>query len=194
VKRKPNPILDAIQLSLKGQRRTAIIDGWYTLPKETQLDIIREFFTSETIYEVGALVLGSILAGDKQMPGTVRDAIKAGDHLFNRDRELVLLRPALRYRLCNWNLILHKNRGNMQRTVEELKAGIEQHCNRGRQLEAHQWQRLRRALVLPKRSSVRGDGKAVKHGEVGEIVDLAPPLTKKRTRKSSDTKQRETVS
>jgi hypothetical protein len=193
MKQKPNPILAAIELSLKGQRRTAIMDGWHTFPKETQLYIIRQFFTSETIYEVGALVLGSILAGDKRMIGTVRDAIKAGHHLFNRDRELVLLKPALRYMLRNWDVILFKNGGRSQRSVDDLKAGIEQHCNRGRQLEPHQWQRLRRALGLPKRSCVRSDRKPVKLGEVGEIIDLAP-LAKKPRRRTSSTKQHKSVS
>lgn len=86
--RESNPILAAIELSLKGRRRTAIMDDWETLPRWQQLDIIRQFFIPETIYEVGALVLGAVLSGDKQMPQVVRDATKAGDHLFNRDREL----------------------------------------------------------------------------------------------------------
>jgi hypothetical protein len=43
MKRKLNPILAAIELSLKGQRPLAIMDGWHTLPKETQLDITGGF-------------------------------------------------------------------------------------------------------------------------------------------------------
>ena len=179
IARKPNPILAAIELSLKGRRCTAVMDGWHTLPREEQFDIIRHFFIPETIYEVGALVLGAVLAGDKQMIKIVRDAIKAGDHLFNRDRELVLLRPALRYRLCNWDVLLFKHRGNSQRAVDELKKGIEQHCNNGTELSQYQWSRLRRVLGLPKRNSVRHDRNPVKLGEVGEIIDLASPLAKK---------------
>jgi hypothetical protein len=174
MKRKPNPILAAIELSAQGRRRLAIMDGWHTLPREMQLDIIRQFFTSETIYEVGALVLGAILAKDRQMIVAVRDAIKAGDHLFNRDRELVLLKPALRYMLCNWDSILLKNGGDSQRSVDELKKGIEHDCNNKEELPQYRWSRLARALGLPKRSSLRHDRKPVKHGEVGEIIDLAP--------------------
>jgi hypothetical protein len=178
--REPNPILAAIELSLKGQRCTAIMDGWHTLPRWQQLDIIRQFFDSETIYEVGALVLGAVLADDKQLIKIVRDAIKAGHHLFNRDRELVLLKPALRYMLCNWDVIMLKNGGDSRRSVEELKKGVEQHCNKGEELPQYRWSRLARALGLPKRSCVRHGRKPVKLGEVGEIIDLAPPLAKKR--------------
>jgi hypothetical protein len=180
MKRKPNPILDAIKF--KGQGRIVILD-WHKQPKDTQLDIIRQCFTSETIYEVGALVLGAVLSDDKQFPKIVEKAIKAGNHLFNRDRELVLSKCALCYTLRKWALILDKNHGNMQESVEELKAGIEQHCNRGTQLEQYQWTRLSRAFGLPKRSSVRRDRKAVKYfREVGELLDFAPPPTKKHKR------------
>jgi hypothetical protein len=187
IAQKPNPILAAIDWSLKGRRYTAIMDGdWHTLPRETQLDIIREFFSPETIYEVGALVLGSILSGGKReaerMSKTVRDAIKAGDHLFNRDRELKLLRPALRYRLCNWDVLLFKNRGNSQRAVDELRKGIEQHCNNGKKLEQHQWSRLRRALALPAKLTFAA-GKT-KVGTIGELIDFAPPFSNSDTKRS----------
>jgi hypothetical protein len=191
---KANPILAAIELSLKGQRRTAIMDGWHKESKETQREIIRQFFTPETIEEVGCLVLGAVLAGDKQMMGCVRDAIKTGDHLFNRDREPVLLRKALFYTALHWPSLMQTHKGDVRRSVEELKKGIEQECNNGKKLEQYQWTRLRKALGLPKRSTVRHDRNPVKHGEVGEIIDLAPPPTKKRPRGTSRTKRRKTVS
>jgi hypothetical protein len=190
MKRKVNPILAAIELSLKSQRRTAIMDGWHKESKETQLDIIRWFFTRETIEEAGCLVLGAVLAGDKRMIAQVRDAIKAGDHLFNRDRELVLLRPALWYRLTHWDSLMLTHKGDVHRSLDELKKGIEAECNHGKQLGPHQWSRLRRVMGLPKRSTVRHDrNREKKFGEIGEIIDLAPPPTKKRRRRTSGTKR-----
>jgi hypothetical protein len=194
MKRKLNPILAAIELSLKGQRPLAIMDSWHKESKETQFDIIRRVFTPETIYEAGCLVLGAVLAGDKQMIEIVRDAIKAGDHLFKRDREKVLLRPALWYRLTHWNSLMLTHKADVQRSVNELKKGIEQHCNNGRKLDQYRWSRLRKVLGVPKRSTVRHDRNRVKFGEVGEIIDLAPPLAKKRRRRTSSTKRRKTVS
>jgi hypothetical protein len=183
MKQKPNPILAAIELSLKGQRPLAIMDGWHKESKEAQLEIIRRLFTQETIDEVGCLVLGAVLAGDKQMIAQVRGAIKASDHLFNRDREKELLRPALWYMILHW-----RGRGL---SVEELKAGIEQHCNHGRKLEQHRWSRLRKVLGVQKRSSVRHDRKRVKIGEVGEIIDLAPPLTKRQEKERRAAEERQ---
>jgi hypothetical protein len=122
------------------------------MPKEEQLFLIRQFFSPETIDKVGVLVVGAILFGDKSMTGTVREAVKAGDHLFNRNRELALLRPAARYQLRNWFRILSENDGNIQHSVEELKKGIEQHCNGGKKLDQYRWTRLRRELRIPKRS------------------------------------------
>jgi hypothetical protein len=124
----------------------------------------------------------------------VRDAIKAGDHLFNRDRELELLRPALWYKATHWQSLMLTHNGDVQRSVNELKKGIEQHCNNGRKLDQYRWSRLRKVLGVPKRSCVRHDRKPVKFGEVGEIIDLAPPPAKKRRRRTSSTKRRKTVS
>jgi hypothetical protein len=44
MKRKLNPILAAIELSLKGQRPLAIMNSWHKESKETQFDIIRRGF------------------------------------------------------------------------------------------------------------------------------------------------------
>jgi hypothetical protein len=217
MKRKPNPILAAIELSLKGRRPLVIADGWHKEPRETQLEIIRRLFTQETIDEVGFLVLGAVLAGDKQMIEIVGDAIKAGDHLFSRDREKLLLRRALWYRLTWWSSLMLTHKGDVHASVNALKKGIERECNNKRELEPYQWARLRRVLGVPKRSTVRHDRNPVKHGFVGEIIDLAPPLTKRqekerkaaeerqlererqfsrqaRARRTSSTKRRKTVS
>jgi hypothetical protein len=195
VKRKPNPILGAIKF--RGPFRIVFVDGWDER-KDTQLEIIRKFFPADTIYEVGATVLWGILLGDNRIVGTVREAVKASHHLFNRDRELVLLKRALRYTLRNWAVILDKNRWNMQESVEELKAGIEKHCNHGAQLEQYQWTRLKQAFGLPKRSTVRSDRKAIKPGEQSKhlsqsqrllwrcvLADMDPAPPPKKRRRSS---------
>jgi hypothetical protein len=179
----PNPIVDTAKRGVKKgvERELLVLLGrWDERRPEEQLDIVRRVFTDQAIKEIGSLILGALVAGDKQMPRMVGDAIKEADHMFGRDRELDLLLPALRYRLLHWDEILLKNRGHLQRAVDDLKKGIEQHCNNGQTLAPHRWQRLRLALRLPKKSSVRSDRKAVKLGEVGEIIDLASPLAKKR--------------
>jgi hypothetical protein len=181
--RKPNPIVDTAKGGVReGAERELLVflGGWDGLRPAEQLDIVRRVFTDQAIYKVGSLILGALVGGDKGMALLVRDAIKEADHMFGRDRELALLLPALRYRLLHWDEILLKNRGHLQRSVDELEKGIEQHCNNGQTLARHRWQRLRLALKLPKRSCRRGDGKAVKLGEVGEIIDLASPRAKKR--------------
>jgi hypothetical protein len=172
MKRKHNPIIAAAKRGLR-EGHLVLLGKWDEQEPQMQLDIVRRFFTDEAIYEIGCLILGALVAGDKQMVLTVRDAIKEADHMFGRDREKHLLIPALRYVLCNWGTLLFKNRGDLQRSVEELKRGIEQHCNNGKKLDQHRWTRLRRALWLPKRSCVRHDRKPVKLPEV-EIIDLAP--------------------
>jgi hypothetical protein len=136
MKRKPNPVVVAAKRGLRERGQFLVILGkWDEQRPEEQRDIIRRVFTDEAIYEIGCLILGALVAGDKQMVLTVRDAIKEADHMFGRDREKHLLIPALRYVLCNWGKLLFKNRGDLQRSVEELKRGIEQHCNNGKKLD-----------------------------------------------------------
>jgi hypothetical protein len=179
MKRKHNPIVAAAKRGLREQRQFLVILGkWDEQPPEMQLDIVRRFFTDEAIYEIGCIILGALIAGDKQMALTVRDAIKEADRTSGRNLEKNLLEKALRYTLCNWEVLRFKHRGDIHRSVDELKKGIEQHCNNGQELAQYRWSRLRRALGLPKRSCVRRDRKPVKLPEV-EIIDLAPPLAKK---------------
>jgi hypothetical protein len=177
MKRKPNPIVAAAKRGLREGRQFLVILGkWEEQRPEMQLDIVRRFFTDEAVYEIGCLM------------------IKDADHMFGRDREKVLLIPALWYKLTHWNSLMLTHKGDVQRSVNELKKGIEQHCNNGRKLDQYRWSRLRKVLGVPKRSSVRHDRNPVKFGEVGEIIDLAPPLAKKRRRRTSSTKRRKTVS
>src|SRR5262249_20166777 len=102
-KRKSNPIIVAAKRGLRGGHQfLAILGKWDELPPKTQRDILRGFFTDETIDEIGSLLLGALMIGDKQMAVTYKDAFRQFNHIFNRDRELTLLEPALRYRLTNW--------------------------------------------------------------------------------------------
>jgi hypothetical protein len=192
-KRKLNPIIVTAKRGMKGEH-LVLVGNWDEEPSEMQRDIVRHFFTEEAIHEIGCLILGALVAKDKQMALTVRDAIRQSNQLFYRDRERMLLEPALRYRLTNWDVLLHKNRGDIQRTVAELWKGIEQHCNNGKPLEPHQRKHLRLALGLPKMSCLRHDRKPVKHGEVSEIIDLAPTSNLKRGRSRSEPKSRKSLS
>jgi hypothetical protein len=190
MKRKHNPVVIAAKRGLR-EGHPVLLGKWDEHGPEMQLDIVRRFFTDDAIYEIGCLILGALVAGDKQMVLTVRDAIKEADHMFSRDREKELLIPALRYMLCNWGTILFKNRGDIQRSVDELKKGIERHCNNGNELAQYRWNRLRRALGLPKRSCVRRDRKPVKFPEV-EIIDLAPqPQIKNNSPEEDQRRKRE---
>ena len=176
--RKSNPIVAAAKRGLKGGH-LVLLDKWDEQLPEMQLHIVKRFFTDEAIYEVGSLILGALIAGDKQMDKTVRVAIKEGDRIFNRNFEKALLKKAWHYTLCNWGSLLLKHHGCHQPAVDELKKGFERDCNNGKELEQYRWSRLRRALGLPKRSCVRHDRQPVKY-EVPELIDFAPTPAKKR--------------
>jgi hypothetical protein len=153
-----NPIIAAVERTLQGRRplimdtqlqdgsSSLIIHGWDSSPPW------RPFrFSDETIREVGNIILQALLTGDRRMVKTVRDAIKQADHLFNRDREPVLLAKAFVY-MATWK---------DWQTLDELKKGIEKRCNNGRKLEQHRWNRVRKALRLPK--DITGRPKKVRH-------------------------------
>src|SRR6266496_5145483 len=94
-----NPIVAAVKRSLRGGKPTIVFDIFKSMPVGHLKEWIKRSFDNETIREIGALIIESLLTGDKRMVKTVQDAIKASDHLFNRDREPVLLRKALIYRV-----------------------------------------------------------------------------------------------
>jgi hypothetical protein len=187
--KKNNPIVAAAKRGLR-ETRLVILGRWVDQPPETQEDIVRRLFSDYAVYQIGCLILGALVDGDQQMPKILKGAIKEADRMFGRNLEKNLLRKALLYTLGEWDILLAKYHGNSRLAVEELKKGIEKHCNNGQELAQYRWSRLARALGLPKRSTVRHDRKPVKYGEVGEIIDLAPPLAKKRGRRRSSTKPR----
>ena len=143
--RSDNPIIAAVERGLRGRRPTVVLDGWESVPEAQLRAAVRFNFDDETIREVGTLVLLSLLTGDRRMVETVKHAIKQADHLFNRDREPVLLKQALAY-------MLGEGRGL---DLDSLKEGIEQHFYAGNKLPQSRWNRIRKAMRLPRRDAGR---------------------------------------
>ena len=159
MKRKPNPIVAAAKrgLKLKEGRLFFPFTEWDELPQEQQRDLVRGFFTDEAIYEIGCLLAGALIAGDKQMDKTVRAAIKESARMFGLNLEKALLEKLQHYMFCRWPYFMFKHRGDGKRAVDDLKKGFEQECNNGIEIDQYRWSRLRRASGLPKRSCVRHD-------------------------------------
>jgi hypothetical protein len=135
-----NPIIAAMMRYKRGRPPTIILDGWESVPR-VQLQAIVPFnFNDETIREVGSIVLLSLLTGDRRIVKTVKDAIKEADHIFNRDREPVLVKHVLKY-------LPSLMRSGLD--IVTLKKEIEKRSNQGRPLQQHQWNRIRKALRLP---------------------------------------------
>jgi hypothetical protein len=153
-----NPIIAAVERTLQGRRplimnaqlqdgsTALIIHGWDSSAPWRPFN-----FSDETVREVGNIVLQALLTGDRRIVKTVGDAIKQADHLFSRDRESMLLGRAFVYVAT----------GKDWQTLEELKKGIEKHCNNGQKLHQHSWNRLRKALRLPQ--NITGRPKKVRH-------------------------------
>jgi len=138
-----NPIIAAVQRSLRGRRPTVIILDGYERPRSGALrQHIAFLFSDEAIREIGILVIESLLTGDRRMVKIVKDAIKQADHIFNRDREPLLVKNALSY-------LLSLGRDLDGLDVVSLKKEIEKRFNNGKPLYQHQWTRLRKALRLP---------------------------------------------
>lgn len=136
-----NLIIAVVETSLRGKRPTIVFDIFESMPAGHMREWIKRRFDDEAIREIGAFIIESLLTGDRRMVGTIQDAIKQADHLFSRDREKVLLRKALIYL---------KFRGGWKLDVAAFKKAIEQEFNNGQTLAQHRWNRLRKALHLPK--------------------------------------------
>jgi hypothetical protein len=94
----------------------------------------------ELVYDVAVPVLQALLTGDLRILKTLKEAIKETHHIYGRDRDQVLLRQALEYRL--W-----EGRGL---GVEEFKRGLEARVNHGKPLPQHRWNHVRKAVELKK--------------------------------------------
>jgi hypothetical protein len=190
--RKTNPIIVAAKSGVR-DHCLFLLGTWDEQTREDQRDIVKRFFTEEAIYEMGSLIAGALIAGDKQMAGTVRAAIKEAGRMFGRNLEKALLDKAVRYMLCNWYSLLDKHSGYIVRAVDEFKKNFERDCNNGEEIAQYRWSRLRRLLRLPKRSCVRHDRKPVKFPEV-ELIDFAPRPVENPRRRRRSTERRKTVS
>jgi hypothetical protein len=155
--RSDNPIIASVERTLQGRRplimaaqlqdgaAALIIHGWDSSAPWRPFN-----FSDETVREVGNIILQALLTADRRIVKTVGDAIKQADHLFNRDREPVLLGQAFVYMATekDWQ------------TPDELKKGIEKRFNCGNELPQYKWNRIRKALRLPK---VTGRRRKVRH-------------------------------
>jgi hypothetical protein len=94
----------------------------------------------ELVYDVAVLTLRALLTGDPRIVKTLKEAIKETHHIYGRDRDQVLLRQALEYRL-------REGRGL---GVEEFKRNLEARVNHGKPFQQHRWNHVRKALDLPK--------------------------------------------
>jgi hypothetical protein len=109
-------------------------------PPERKLDLLSAFvFKDATIREIGVLVAKALLTGDRQIVRIVKDALRESDHIFSRDRELVLRKKVVKYlpELIGSGL-----------SIVAIKREIEKRSNSGRKLQQHQWNRLRKAFCL----------------------------------------------
>ena len=91
-----------------------------------------------TIREIGVLVVKALLTDDRQIVRIVEDAPRESNHIFRRDRELVLRKKVVKYlpELIGSGL-----------SVGAIKREIEKRSNSGRKLQQYQWNRLRRRFV-----------------------------------------------
>jgi hypothetical protein len=142
-----NPIIAAVLPSLQGKVLVPVAGDWENrYPSYILRESVRITFDESAITEVGRLVCLSLLTGDRRMIKTVRDALKESDHLFNRDRQPGLAKDVMTYLPSLWQSGLD---------IVAIKKEIEKRSNDGEPLKQHQWNRLRRAIDLPKRPTGR---------------------------------------
>jgi hypothetical protein len=129
-----NPIIAALRRRLpRGCSSTLDLDR----PPEGKLDLLTEFVFKDAIREIGFLVVKALLTGDRQIVRWLKDALKEANHVFRRDRELVLRGEVAKYLPDLYGL-----------GIVAIKREIETRSNRGKKLEQHQWNRLRKAFSL----------------------------------------------
>src|SRR5438270_8707188 len=136
-----NPIIAAVQRSLRGKQLVPVPDDWQSLSPVLLRESVRMTFNGKALREVGTIVCLALLTGDRRIIKTVKDALKQSDHIFNRDREPVLVKHALAYLPA----LLRRGLG-----IAAIKKESERRSNQGKPLQQHQWNRLRKALHLPK--------------------------------------------
>jgi hypothetical protein len=130
-----NPIIAAVRRSLpRSGSFTFAVDR----PPARVLDRVIAFvFNDATIREIGVLVVKALLTGDRQIVSIVEDALRESDHIFRRDRELVLRKEVVKYLPDLIGL-----------DIVAIKREIEKRSNCGNKLPQYRWNRLRKALCL----------------------------------------------
>ena len=134
-----NPIITAVRRSLPRSGLAApSLD--VDRPPDGVLDQLIAFsFNDATIREIGVLVVKALLTDDRQIVRIVEDALRESNHIFRRDRELVLRKKVVKY--------LPELIGS-GRSIGAIKREIEKRSNSGRKLQQYQWNRLRKAFCL----------------------------------------------
>lgn len=153
---RDNPIIAALRRSLPGSGSfTSLLD--VDRPPDRVLDPVIAFvFNDATIREIGVFVVKALLTDDRQIVRTVRDALKESNHIFRRDRELVLRKKVVKY----FPDLFGSGLG-----IVAIKREIEKRFNCGNKLPQHNWNRLRKALSLvelPTGRPKKSDTKRVK--------------------------------
>jgi hypothetical protein len=136
-----NPIIAILQGSLRrrGVQVTAL-SGHKSSDGEMRR-FIEAVFDDETIHALGLLQIAALLDCDQRFVQWVTQALKESKHVFNRDRELVLFEAVFKF--------VHSD-SNEHKDVATIKKEIEKRFNKGQPFEQYRWNRLRKALLLPK--------------------------------------------
>ena len=154
MKRKPNPIIAAIECSyLKGGVFLFDVDR-HRSPNTAIDGLLANGVGDATIREIGFLVVKALLLGDWEIERTVKDALKECDHIFKRDRERVLRKKVLKELPDLFRrdpVVVGSDAWRRQREEPDIvafKKEIEERCNCGKKLTQSQWNRLRKSMGL----------------------------------------------
>jgi len=143
-KRKPNPIIAAIQRSFPNGG-VFLFDPDRDRFDDRVEELIANLTGEATIREIGLLLVKALVLGDREIEKTLKDALKECDHIFRRDRERVLLKKVIK------NLVKPAKascRASGTPDIVAIKKVIEERCNCGKKLTQSQWNRLRNALDM----------------------------------------------
>jgi hypothetical protein len=134
-----NPIIAAVRRSERASG-LALPSLDVDRPRDRVLDrLIAWAFNDATIREIGVLVVKALLTDDRQIVRIVKDALRESNHIFKRDRELVLRKEVVKY----WPDLIRRGLG-----IVAIKREIEKRSNCGNKLPQYRWNRLRKALFL----------------------------------------------
>ncbi len=152
-----NAVFEAFSSGLR-RLRHLVKDSGQPASQESMEVLFPDLANTER--KLGRLLLDAIVAGNKEFPDTVRQAIKRGDSVFNRTKGTALLGDFVRF--------FWANRYKEGMTIGKLRRSYEEKI--GRELEPRQWRELRNAcgvaLLMPEgkagRPATRKKRKAAK--------------------------------